>query len=141
MTDVQAWCDRANSAMAAYPRAKTGALFDEPFDLPYIALMLQDDKFYMAAYVLCGTKDRWCACVDQLPALFMEFMRTEIPEHGLLKLTAVMFRWAARLPGDDRPAARRYLAAKLDFIAADRINIFIRQRQDSDGLWRMPPWK
>lgn len=134
------------------PHADTGhqkkpvaGLFDRPFDLVTIATMLLDDKFFMAAYVACGQPDRWFACADQLPELFIEFMNAEIPEAKLLDLGALMFRWAARLPDADRQPARQYLANKLDFIGAERITARIRkmQRIETDGvvIWHTAPWR
>ena len=142
--EIQAWCDRANAKCAAlYPIVATGALFDEPLDFDEIAMTLLDDKFYMAAYAVAGHRERWFACVDQLPALFMGFAEAEIPDDKLMRLVVFFFRWAGRFfsPED----SRRYLADKLPFISAERINHLIhsRLRRSYDGGWEWVslPWQ
>src|SRR5882724_10784507 len=118
----------------------TRAFFPEPFDLPYIATVLLDDKFFMAAYVLCGHKDRWYACVDQLAVLIVEFTNAGIPEDKLFRLAALLWQWSKRLRTDEIQPARNHFGRQLNFILGERLDSqvkqLMRQRHDDGWEWR-----
>jgi len=141
--DLAAWCEAQNRIRDLEETQAIAGFFSEPFDLSDIAMMMFDDKFYIAAYAVAGSSDRWHACAAQLPALFLEFMDAGISDHNLYKLTALMFRWAGRFEG--APAARRQLWEHLNFIDHDRVAKLVRrlQTQESDGarVWCSPPWR
>ena len=118
--------------------SETAAFFPEPFNVTEIATVLLDgDRFYAAAYVLMGKRERWYACAEQLPRLFLAFMDEEVPDTHLYRLTALMFQWAKRLYPDECQKARKYLAEILDFIDHETVTIMIRKRQfqAGDGVW------
>ncbi len=112
--------------------------FEESNDLNEICIILQDDKFFMAAYVLCGRRERWYACLDQLKTLFVEFIDAELPDHKLFRLAALMWQWTSRLGSlTEIDAAKCYFLTELDFILGDRLNAQLQglMRQASDGVW------
>jgi hypothetical protein len=124
------------------------AFLAEPFtiqDLVDFSVDLYDDKFFACAYALMGVKERWYACADQLPRLFVEFMNAEIPDHKLYKLTSLMWQWASRLEAGcpkARQSARAQLMENLDFLDQDRLRRMVNGRlgKNQDGVlfWRHP---
>ena len=124
------------------------AFLDEPFtrqNLVDFSVDLYDDKFYAAAYALMGAQERWYACAEQLPRLFVEFLHAEIPDHKLYKLASLMWQWASRLEvgcPQARQRARAQLMENLDFIDQDRLRRLVNGRlvktHDDTLAWRHP---
>lgn len=111
--------------------------------MPYIATALLDEKFFAAAYILCGKRDQWESCAAQLPHLFLAFMRDGIPDHRLYWLAAKMFQWTYRFFEEGRDCRKR-LVKNLDFIDQDKWTRLVAssQTQAWDGAWEWRhPWR
>jgi hypothetical protein len=119
-------------------------LFDEPLDAPSVIAMLVADerRFFMAAYVLLRTPERWRVALDQIGRLFIECMREQIPDKKLYEIAALMFVWAGRF--SDRTIAvalRNEMMAALDFIDQDRMRKLVLSAQPKpprrdEQMWR-----
>src|SRR6266851_3581747 len=107
-------------------------LFDEPLDAPsVIAMLVQDERrFFMAAYVLLRTPERWRAALDQIARLFIECMREQIPDRKLYEIAALMFVWAGRfLDHETVTVLRNEMVMTLKFVDQDRMQSLVLSYQ------------
>jgi hypothetical protein len=119
-------------------------LFDEPLDAPAVIAMLVTDerRFFMAAYVLLRTPERWRAALDQVGRLFIECMREQIPDKKLYEIAALMFVWAGRFSDRGIVAVLRHeMMAALNFVDQDRMRKLVLAAQPKpprrdEQMWR-----
>ena len=117
------------------------SLFQEPFDVQEIAAILMhfDKRFFMYAYVMMRTPERWLASLDQIARLFMEFVNEDLPTERLYDLSALMFIWAGRIP-HKKAKLRKEMIDRLDFVDQEKMKrlVFAFQpkppRRD-ESLW------
>ena len=117
------------------------ALFEEPLDVQEIAAILMhfDKRFFMYAYVMMRTSERWLVSLDQIARLFFEFVNESLPTERLYDLSALMFIWAGRLP-DKKDELRNAMFDRLHFVDQEKMKKLVLAFQPKpprrdESLW------
>jgi hypothetical protein len=117
------------------------ALFEEPLDVQEIAAILMhfDKRFFMYAYVMMRTPDRFLASLDQIVRLFVEFVNEDLPTERLYDLSALMFIWAGRFP-HKKAELRNAMIDGLEFIDQEKMKKLVLAFQPKpprrdESLW------